>query len=134
VALVQNGTFVCAEKCGARQNALEASRNIITQAFGKIYLVGAWFLDCICLKIEELIEMGRSKPARSSRDTFAALQPKTLNISQRIIRKKWQTLPDSSQSKVRQIFRSVQKSVQDQDRKGNRRFEVQGAIDAVLTT
>ena len=71
-------------------------------------------------------------PSKSSRrkPQYAALQPRTLNISQSAIRKKWTRLPESSQFCVKELFRSIKRSVQ--HKAGGSDVDAQFAVDDVV--
>jgi hypothetical protein len=79
--------------------------------------------------ITKTCRMAASKPSRRPRQ-FAALQPRTLAISQAAIKKKWTKLPESSQLRVKQLFRSVERSIQHKD--GRAAIEVQLVVDNVV--
>lgn len=72
--------------------------------------------------------MAVTKSSRRARQ-FAALQPRTLNVSQSAIKKKWIKLPESSQLRVKQLFRTIERSVQHRD--SGAALDVQLAIDSV---
>ena len=55
--------------------------------------------------------MAASKSSRR-KPQYAALQCRTLNISQSAIRKKWTKLPEISQFCVKELFQSIERSVQ----------------------
>src|ERR1700733_11233082 len=59
--------------------------------------------------------MAASKSSRHTRH-YATLQPRTLNVAQSAIRKKWKTLPENSQLRVKQLLRSIELSVQKDSR------------------
>ena len=71
--------------------------------------------------------MVASKSSRNTRH-YATLQPRTLNVTQSTIRKKWTTLPDNSQLRVKQLLRSIELSVQKDSRAGH---EVQLIINDI---
>ena len=45
------------------------------------------------------------------RMTFASIEPQILHISQDVIRSTWKTLPDSTEQKVQELLRSVERPV-----------------------
>jgi hypothetical protein len=61
--------------------------------------------------------MAASKPLHRTRH-YATLQPRTLNVAQSAIRKKWTKLPENSQLRVGQLLRSIELSVQKDSRAG----------------
>lgn len=61
--------------------------------------------------------MAASKSSRHTRH-YATLQPRTLNVAQSAIRKKWTKLPENSQLRVKQLLRSIELSVHKDSRAG----------------
>jgi hypothetical protein len=74
--------------------------------------------------------MAASKSSRHTRH-YATLQPRTLNVAQSAIRKKWKTLPENSQLRVKQLLRSIELSVQKDSRAGH---EAQLIINDIANT
>jgi hypothetical protein len=74
--------------------------------------------------------MAASKSSRPTRH-YATLQPRTLNVAQSAIRKKWTKLPENSQLRVKQLFRSIELSVHKDSRAG---LEAQLIIDDITNT
>src|SRR3954452_1967585 len=74
--------------------------------------------------------MAASKSSRPTRH-YATLQPRTLNVAQSAIRKKWTKLPENSQLRVKQLLRSIELSVQKDSRAG---LEAQLIIDDITNT
>ena len=71
--------------------------------------------------------MAASKSSRHTRH-YATLQPRTLNVAQSTIRKKWTKLPENSQLRVKQLLRSIELSLHKDSRAG---LEVQLIIDDI---
>lgn len=63
---------------------------------------------------------------------FAILKPQVRHISEQMIKKKWTTLPESVQSKVRQLFKAVEQPVIIRDRDEKKRMDAQTAMKAVV--
>jgi hypothetical protein len=74
--------------------------------------------------------MAASKPSRRTRQ-FAVLQPRTLNVSQSVIKKRWTKLPETSQLRIKQLFQSIERSVQHRD--GGAAVDVQSVVDNVAS-
>lgn len=72
--------------------------------------------------------MATPKPSKRTRQ-YAALQPRTLNVSQSAIKKRWTKLPEASQLRVKQLFRSVERSVMHKD--GLAATDVQSVVGSV---
>ncbi|EEQ87545.1 hypothetical protein RJZ56_001417 [Blastomyces dermatitidis] len=63
--------------------------------------------------------------------SFAMLKPRTRHISERTIKTKWTTLPDSVQEKIKELFRSIERPVVVRHRDERKRIEAQSAVLAV---
>ncbi|OAX84288.1 hypothetical protein ACJ72_01353 [Emergomyces africanus] len=71
------------------------------------------------------------EPEEHDRKRFAILKPRTRHISERTIKTKWTTLPDSVQEKVKELFRSIERPVITRHRDERKRIEAQAAVVAV---
>ena len=74
--------------------------------------------------------MAASKSSGRKRQ-YAALQPRTLNVAQSAIRKKWTKLPETSQLQVKQLLRSIERSIQHRD--GRAAVDIQSVVGNVAT-
>ena len=54
--------------------------------------------------------MGKaSNSSARSREQYASLQPRVKNLNETAIRKKWKKLPESTQSKVAELLRTMER-------------------------
>ncbi|GAM37584.1 hypothetical protein TCE0_024r07624 [Talaromyces pinophilus] len=72
----------------------------------------------------------------TARDTkrFAWLKPQVKNVSKHTIKSKWSSLPEPVQSKVRDLFRSLERPVIVRQRDERKRIEAQVALAGVVKT
>ena len=63
---------------------------------------------------------------------FTYLKPRVRHIPERTIKSKWSTLPESSQEKVRDMFRSLERPVIVRQRNERKRVDAQAAVQAVV--
>jgi hypothetical protein len=71
--------------------------------------------------------------ARESK-RFAWLKPQVKNVSKHAIKSKWSSLPEPVQSKVRDLFRSLERPVIVRQRDERKRIEAQVALGGVVKT
>lgn len=71
-----------------------------------------------------------------TRDTkrFAWLKQQVKNVSKHTIKSKWSSLPEPVQSKVRDLFRSLERPVIVRQRDERKRIEAQVALGGVVKT
>ena len=65
---------------------------------------------------------------------YASLKPRTAHVARATVRKRWATLPETSQNKVKELIRSGERPAIMVHREEKRRLEAQRAIGEVLTT
>ncbi|BDD60757.1 hypothetical protein MPDQ_004663 [Monascus purpureus] len=63
---------------------------------------------------------------------FAYLQPRVRRISERTIKSRWTTLPDSAQAKIRDMLSSLERPVIMRQRNDRKRVGTQAAVQAVV--
>ncbi|EEH23011.1 hypothetical protein PABG_05222 [Paracoccidioides brasiliensis Pb03] len=66
-----------------------------------------------------------------ARKRFAILKPRIRHISERRIKTKWTTLPDSVQEKIKDLFQSIERPVITRHRDERKRIDAQAAVVAV---
>jgi kinetochore protein Fta7 len=65
---------------------------------------------------------------------FAWLKPQVKNVSKHTIKSKWSPLPEPVQTKVRELFRSLERPVIVRQRDERKRIEAQVALGGVVKT
>lgn len=68
--------------------------------------------------------------ARNKR--FAYLKPQVRQVSERTIKSKWTTLPESVQDRIRDMFRALERPVIVRQQNERKRIEAQAAVQAVV--
>ena len=68
----------------------------------------------------------------NKRFTFAYLKPRVRHVSERTIKSKWTTLPESMQARIGDIFKSLEHPVIVRERNERKRIEAQAAVHAVV--
>lgn len=63
---------------------------------------------------------------------FAYLKPQVRQVSERTVKSKWTTLPESTQEKIRDMFKSLERPVIVRSHNERRRIEAQAAVQAVI--
>lgn len=74
-----------------------------------------------------------TNPARENK-RFAWLKPQVKNVSKHTIKSKWSSLPEPAQSKIRDLFRSLERPVIVRQRDERKRIEAQVALGGVVKT
>lgn len=65
---------------------------------------------------------------------FTWLKPQVKNVSKQTIKSKWSSLPEPVQSKVRDLFRSLERPVIVRQRDERKKIEAQVALGSVVKT
>lgn len=63
---------------------------------------------------------------------YARLEPAIRRVSRTAIQKKWRKLPESSQSRLRDVFRSIEKPPVPHKAKDGKGLEVQRVVDMAV--
>ncbi|KAL3469879.1 CENP-Q, a CENPA-CAD centromere complex subunit-domain-containing protein [Aspergillus californicus] len=63
---------------------------------------------------------------------YAHMKPQVRHISERTIKSKWSTLPESAQDKIRDMFRALERPVIVRQQNDRKRHEAQAAVQAVV--
>lgn len=69
---------------------------------------------------------------RDNSKRFAYLKPRVRQVSEHTIKTKWTTLPEPAQSKVRDIFRVVERPAIVRQNNERKRIEAQSAVQTVV--
>jgi len=83
-------------------------------------------------RISWIYSMANSRSKRRHREPFAILAPHTLNVSQTVIRKKWEKLPVNWQQKVKQLIQSIGRPSHSGGGKHGNSTESQTAVENML--